>query len=514
MLHSGNNINTKKMGRFRTNFISNVGFFAINILIGLWYTPYLIKHLGTASYGIIPLVKTITGYMLVLTNSINAAVSRYIMLSLSNGDHDEANAYFNTSLFGSIFVIIFLLPVIVAVTFYLEAIVKLPPGQMQQARLLFLFVAFAFLMNTLRTPFGVSTYYMNRFDLRTFLNATDRIISISLVVLLFSVLTPQIWMVGLGLVLGMAVICVGDFVCWRRLTPSLNISPSFFLCSKLRALTSTGVWVSVDSIGVILFLGIDLMVVNHMFGPESGGRYAAVLQWSMLLRSIATVIAAVFGPKVMHLYAKNEIDSLISYMKSAVKCLGLLIALPIGLISGLSAPLLATWLGPDFVDLAGLMMVLTIHLGINLAVIPLFRVNIATNRMRIPSLVVLCMGIGNLALAILLAGPVGWGLYGVAAAGAISLSAKNILFTPAYAARVLGQKYHIFIREIAQVTFCVIIISVLAKVSAMTIDLAGWWRLITFGILLSALYALAAYFFILNKNERQILIRMIPEKSS
>ena len=53
--------------------------------------------------------------------------------------------------------------------------------------------------------------------------------------------------------------------------------------------------------------------------------------------------------------------------------------------------------------------------------------------MRVPAIVTIVMGFGNLGLAILLAGPMGWGLYGVAAAGAIALTAKNLIFTPLYA---------------------------------------------------------------------------------
>ena len=117
-----------------------------------------------------------------------------------------------------------------------------------------------------------------------------------------------------------------------------------------------------------------------------------------------------------------------------MKLVGLLMALPIGLICGLSSPLLQTWLGPKFAELSWLMTLMTIHLSVNLAVLPLFSIQTATNAVRTPALVMIVMGMGNLGLAIFLAGPMGWGLYGVAAAGAIALTAKNLVFTPLYAA--------------------------------------------------------------------------------
>jgi hypothetical protein len=36
------------------NLLSNVGYFALNVIIGLGMVPYLIRHLGKEGYGFIP----------------------------------------------------------------------------------------------------------------------------------------------------------------------------------------------------------------------------------------------------------------------------------------------------------------------------------------------------------------------------------------------------------------------------------------------------------------------------
>jgi len=89
---------------------------------------------------------------------------------------------------------------------------------------------------------------------------------------------------------------------------------------------------------------------------------------------------------------------------------------------------------------------------------------VATNHVRLPGILTCVMGLGSLGLALLLAGPVGWGMYGVAVAGAVMLTAKNLVFTPLYTARILGLGYGTFYREILPVV-------------ASTIGLAGagWW---------------------------------------
>lgn len=115
---------------------------------------------------------------------------------------------------------------------------------------------------------------------------------------------------------------------------------------------------------------------------------------------------------------------------------GLCMAIPIGLVSGLSEPLLVLWLGEEFRSAATLLLLLVAHLAVNVSVAPLFGINQAANRVRLPTLVQVGMGVVSAVLAITLARVSGWGMYGVAAAGAIVLTTKNAVFTPAYAAYV------------------------------------------------------------------------------
>src|SRR5205807_3720865 len=109
----------------------------------------------------------------------------------------------------------------------------------------------------------------------------------------------------------------------------LQIQPRSFDVATLRNLTSLGGWLLVSEVGSLLLISIDLIVVNKLFGAEAGGRYGAILQWSFLLRSLAYVIAGVFGPTIFMLYGRQDTTGLVRYSQQAVKILGLTIALPI-----------------------------------------------------------------------------------------------------------------------------------------------------------------------------------------
>jgi membrane protein EpsK len=501
-----------KRGSFAINLIANVGQLGLNIVVAAWYVPYLVKHLGPAVYGMIPLASTITSYMALITLGLNSAVGRSMTLALEQGDDPKANQVFNTSFWGSVALTIALLIPAGLGLYFLESIVRIPAGFEVDARLLFLGTILAFLLNELKTPFDVSSFCRNRFDLRNFVGMSEVLTRVGMVVALFYFLGPNIVHVGTGILCGTVVSSIGAVILWRLLTPTLSINLRMFDWSILRQLTSTGGWVVVNHIGAILYMSIDLLVANRLLGAEATGRYAAIGQISVLIRTLGSTVAAVFNPTVLYYYARKDFDGLLLYLRRAVKCVGLMTALPIGLACGFSEPLLSLWLGKDFAELGLLLIVMTGHLSINVAILPLLGVQLATNRVRVPGLLTLVMGGFNLGLALLLAGPVNWGLYGIAAAGAIMLSLKNVLFTPIYAAHVLGKPYLSFYREIALVAVNTSLVIVFCRLVSSLVTISSWLQLGMTAAACGLVYAVAAYGVVLSAEERQLIKKMIPGK--
>ncbi|MGQ9708721.1 MAG: lipopolysaccharide biosynthesis protein [bacterium] len=502
-------IRPAKHGRFTTNLAANIGTLVINLLIGLWFTPYLIHHLGVASYGLIPLVTQLTGYLSIITLALNSAVGRWITIALERQEYDEANRYFNASFFGSLFLILVIAVPTGFAAGHIHRLIAVPSGQEAQTGWLMGCAFVVFFLNTLLTPFGVATYSRNRFDLQNLVVITNQLVRVAVVVIFFVFLIPQLWQVGLGMVVATLVSGGMSLHLWRRLTPMLQVSFKNFQIRAVGRLTSFGGWVAINQVGTLLFLAIDLLIVNRLFGAEAGGRYAAILQWSSLLRLLASTIAAVFGPTMLYYYARCDLNGLTTYTRRAMKFTGLLLALPIGLICGFSVPLLRTWLGLEFVSLAPLMSLMTIHLGINLAVQPLFNIQAATNRVAVPGIVTLVMGVGNLGLALLLAGPAGWGLYGVAAAGAIMLSAKNFLFTPVYSAYCLGRNFKVFFRPMLPIITMSVITAASCYGLSKLVFLSGWFRLGMAVLGVSIVYIVAVLLTQVSTEERALLRGMV-----
>lgn len=441
-------INPVQPRRFGLNLIGNVGYLGLTMLVGVLYVPFLVRHLGPAAYGLVPLIATVTTYMNLVTMGLDCAVARSMALALERKDNDSANLIFNVSLWGNLALgAILLIPASLA-TVYIDQVLRVPPGYEAATRWLFAGTVAAFLLNQIKTPFSVSSFCRNRLDLYTVVATCETLTRVGIVVGLFYFLTPRIEYVGLAILVGTIVSTIGTIWLWKALTPDLRVRLGLFDWKLLKDLCGTGGWALVSQLGLMLYLNIDLLLANRFFGPEQGGRYAAVLLLPTLLRTVSTAVGGIFPPTMYQLYARGDTDELVGYLNSAIKFLGLIMALAVGLVCGFSEPLLRLWLGPAFGNLAPLLFLMAIHLCVNLSMYPLYAVPLAADRMRAQGLVALGVGIGNLLLALFLMQVCGWGLYGLAAAGAIMLTIRYFLFTPLYAARILNRPYGTFFRAV------------------------------------------------------------------
>lgn len=498
-----------KKGRFAINLASNFANFGLSILVGLWLTPYLIRHLGVAAYGLVPLAVTVTSYMGLFTMTLNSAVGRFMTMAVDRQDHVEANRIFNTSFWGTAAILIILLGPVLWLSAQAHLFFNVPAGYEEQFVVLFLCAFGMFFLTTLTSPFGIASYCLNRFDLSNAVSIAGTFVRVAVILLLFNLYVPKVWHVGLAMLISAVVGVALSVVVWRHLLPKLKVERSFFSRPILAKLTGMGGWIVINQIGSLLFLSIDLVVVNKMLGAEAGGQYGAVMMWSVMLRSLAGVVAGVFGPTIISLYGRQDTPGLIAYTRRAVKFVGLMIALPIGLICGFAQPLLRIWLGPTFEPLAPLMFLMSIHLCVNLAVLPLFNIQVAVNHVRLPGILTCVMGVGNLGLALLLAGPGGWGMYGVAAAGAVMLSAKNIIFTPLYAAHILKQGYRTFYREILPGIGTTVALAGTGWWLAQNLQFHTWLGLGLTGLGLGGVFTLVVYRLLLTHEERRDALSLV-----
>lgn len=494
------------------NLIFNFGYFILNIIIGLLLVPYFIDTLGVAGYALIPLATSVTSYVNLVILSLNSSVSRYLTIDIQKEDYQQANLTFNTALFGTLALIIVMLPIVFLISYYAPVFFEIPFDQKQDAMLLFIGVITAFLLRAWTSNFGVSLFAHNRLDLQKIIDSINVLVQVFLIIILFTIFSPKLSYIGLSYLVSALIASIVTISFSRKVNPHLRIKVKDFKYGYLRRITETGGWITINQIGSLFYLQIDLIVVNKLFGIVAGGEYSIVLMWSILLRGVAGILAGVLTPVVLSHYAKNKFQEIILMSQSSVKFMGLAMALPIGIICGYSPLVLSLWVGPEFVKLWPLMIIHLLHLVINLSVLPLFAINVAYNKVKIPGLVTFFMGIGNLLLAITLPLITDWGYYGVAIAGAIMLTAKNSFFTPLYTAKIMGISKKTFVTSMIPGIILAFLVAGISGIFYQYIDLSNLLLLAISCIIIFIVYIGFSWTSFLNEGERRIIQSFIPLK--
>lgn len=494
------------------NILLNILYFLFSIIIGIILVPFYIKNLGLAAYGIIPLITSLTSYIFLITSAFNRSASRYLTINLQNGDDIQSNKIFNTYLIIIFILCLILLPIIFYISEHLPTFFNINAELKADSIIFFRSVMGSFLITAFGSIFMASLYARNRLDLYNSVHLLNIITQTILIIFFLTFYSPKLFYIGIAYIIGSLIAFSLNIFLWLRLTPELKINFRYFDKRILNKISGMGLWILIDQIGALLFIQIDLIIVNKLFGSLGGGEYAIAFQWSVLLRSMALVLSGVLAPIILIYYANQKFREIIQVSKSAVKLMGLSMALPIGLICGLSTQLLSLWVGPEYINLAPLLIILVGHLTLNLSVLPLFSINVAFNKVRVPGIVTCITGVGDFLLALLLPIIFGWGMYGVAVAGMIMLTLKNTIFIPWYSSKILKIPTFSLIRSMIPGTALMVSIALSAATIGHYIFVSSWFIIILLSIGISIVYLIIVWNALLNSYERKLISSFMPLK--
>jgi len=494
----------------RNVFLQVLAFIA-RIAVGVALTPYLVKHLGRAAYGLVPIAGIMTEYVSIITQGISGATGRFLAIALQRDDVDDANRVMNTAFFSYLGLALIQIPIFGLILYYANLLFAIPQVLYRDAILLLGCSAVSFLVNLVCSVFVVPMYANNRLDILRAFDIGRQIGRISAIVVLFMAFRPTLRYVGYVDLAVSLCVAAGTVVVGRRLAPTLKLNVRAYDWRKLRELLGMGGWLVVNYLGFLLFLRIDVWVCNRFVGADAAGEYAAVLQWSTLIRHGGTVLATMVAPMLVIYYARSETENLIRLTKLSVRILCLLLAIPVSILCAFSSSILALWLGESFAPLASLMVIMLCHLTINVGMLPLFNIQTTLNKVRIPALVTVALGIVNAALALGLVEVLGWGVYGVAIAGAIILTAKNAFFTPVYAAVILNRPWYTFAKgSLSGVAFLAGLTGVGYGLNCVFLP-TSWGHLIALSFLVGVT-GLVGVWFMLSRKDRRLMIDLVPRR--
>lgn len=503
---TNNNYQTK------INLIYNVITFVINALIGLVLPTFLIKKLGVTTYSLIPLSMSITSFMVLVTISINGTLSRYLSLDFEK-NKDDVNKTFSTSFFLLLGLFLILIPFAVYFLLDPQKFLNIENKDLNDAKTLFLFTIIGFVMNSFASLYNSIPYVRNRIDLRNIALIINRLGIIVFIVILFIVGFINVQAYGIAVFLATFLSLFYSIKTAKKIFPELSIRFRFFDKLQLIRISKLGFWLIINQIGVLLFLQTDIIIVNKILGAKQSGIYGTLVQWSFLVRTIVGMLAGVLGPLVLSLYAKNKINELINLTKFSTKVLGIFSSIIAITIVYFSKDILGVWLGKEFQEYYKVLILIVFHLGFNNGYSSVINLNIAYNKAKVPGFVTIITGGLNILLGTLLLKYTNLGLIGIGIAGFVSLTIKNLIFTPLYLSYIMQLDMKTYLKPIVPsliITLVGVIVTILMPSSFLNIS--GYISLGFYGGIFILIVSIGSWFIFFNQSEKQQLKRLAFSK--
>lgn len=432
----------------KLNLATTVAGFLISIGTGLWFTPFLVHQLGPAAYGIIPLATTVVSYFSLLTQTLSSALNRSISVALAGNDLARAGRAFSSALGGVLLIVLALLPLIAALSFAAPSLFDVPEGEALATRALFAIVGATLLFSIISTPYLSIAFGQNKIYWNNFNSLIQTGIRIGLTVLLFGI-AANIFNAGIAIFVAASAGVMMSMFSARINARGIHIFRPSFHREELRALSRTSSHVLLMQLGTVLTMSCEVVIANKLFGAYQGGRYAAVIQWLLLLRNANMALVVLCVPTILRLVGEHKHDELISYTRTAMNWSALFIALPAGFVCGVSPLLLTAWLGPHFTDMWPIVVVQLIPMVFTCTVLPLYSISLGTDKMLVGGIAQLVLGAFGVVLALLFGWQ--WGMIGVAIGVNWSFGIKELVFTPAYAAHNIGAPARTFLAPLGTV---------------------------------------------------------------
>ena len=492
------------------NLVFNVMSMVVSMALSFWITPYLTNSIGSEGYGLIPLTQQFVNYTTVITISITSISGRYFAIARRRENDGEAQEYFSSTLYATIVTILILLIPFVMSSFMIDKIINIPNGFLDDVRKTYVIFIAVFIITFITSAFNDGPFSENKLFYTSGISIVNVILKSAVTVSLCLMFEPRIWFVSVGVFAGAIVSLVLSVIVFRRIIPDIKITLKPH--NRVKDILSSGMWISIGEIGVILFLQIDLFVSNHFVSLKEAGEYAVVLQLPSVIRTFSGTIVSIFVPVVVALYAAGDMEGMKKYVNNAVKYTGIVLSLPIGILCGLGGTLLSLWINPDFAKYQLVLAVLSVHLSINLSVQAVTSVETAMAKVKIPAFMTLIMGTINFGLACFFAGPMKIGVLGIALAGGIVLTCKNFIFSPIYVAYITKSKWYTYFPGVIK-PFCTTVgVSIFCYFVQQNIYIPNLLAFVGVCCVIGIIYLIVVWAFMINRNEKQQILKYIRKR--
>lgn len=496
------------------NLIFNIISFIINFGISFFFTPYLIRVVGKEAYSFFPLVNNIIGYTGILTAAVGSMGGRFITMRFYKDDIEGANQYFNSVWVANLALsILFTLVSAIAIVF-ITNLLTVPASLESDVRWLFAFGTLSLVIGLITGLFGMGTYIKNRLDLSASRNVIINIIRVALIFALFYLFKPSIVFMSLSAFIAGLIGVYFNLSFKNLLLPELTFNPrKYFSWKKIKEVTSSGSWNSLNQLGSVLLNQVDLLIANLFIGAAATADFAIAKTAPGLILSLLAMLSGTFIPQFNIQYARGEKTELVKSVKRSINLISLIIGIPMGFLVIYSKSFFDLWVPDVSSDSIYWLSIMTIvPLIVGASINPVYGLFAVTNRLKVPTIFLLLGSSLQTVIIFIVLKTTDLGIWAIPLVSGIQSIARNTLFTTIYGGLCIGLRWYTLFPAMFKgvAGMCSVILISLSIQQFITI--ISWFEFFMVLAIVGIVSIMINFLLFFSKEDRDIIIKIVKAK--
>ncbi len=433
----------------KKQILKNVGSswsaLAINVIVGIFLSPFILHRLGDAAFGIWVLIFSVTGYYGLFDLGIRSSIIRYVSKYTATDDRSKLTGFVNTALFTYAGIGVVSMAITTMLTTSIEHIFKgIPPEMHAQARLLLLMVGASVSISFPLGVFGGMLEGLQRFYILNWTSIGTTLARAALIVYFlnrgYGLLTVALITVGLPII---SSIIRGIIV--FRLCP-MPIGLRYVDRESFRHMANYGGTTFLVMVAARLRFRTDELVLGAMMSTVAVAWFNIGARIVDYAQEFVASLAQVFVPMSSQSEAVGDLERIRKiYIAGNRVCASLILPITAILIV-FGKHIIRIWVGSRYVPNSyPVLVVMIIPFALMLAQAASTRILFGLGTHQTLATITVIEGIANLILSIALVRPLG--IVGDALGTAIPLSFTCLVFLPRHMKKQIGVPVWTFLKD-------------------------------------------------------------------
>lgn len=477
----------------------------LNTLIGLLYTPFLLRMLGKSEYGLYSLAVSVIAYLTVLDLGFGNAIVRYTAKFRAEGKKDEQYEMFG--MFFLLYLVISVIAFLVAMflVWNVDAIfdAKMTMKEVSRMRIILLLMAFNLAFTFPMSIWGsIITAYEN-FVFQKLINITRTLLNPLVMVVLLFWGYKAIALVIVTTAFNVLTLLINYLYCKRKLQVKLYFKR--FKWGFLKEVSIYSFWIFLNAIMDRIYWSSGQFILGIYQGTAAIAVYAVAIQLKDMFFMFSTAISSVFLPKITSMITQGVSEREISdlFVKTGrIQYLIMAFILVSFILFGRS--FINLWAGHSYVEAYKIALLFFVPVTVPLIQNLGITILMARNQMKFRCVLYVIIAICSLFVAIPLAKI--YGGIGCAIATALALILGQIIAMNIYYKRVIHLDILRFWKEIGKMSVAPLLMAILGYFILCQVEINNMLSLLTSILIFSSIYLIAIWNASMNSFEKNLFM--------